>query len=75
MAYKMKVTFFVKKNKDDTASIKIKKGSSTHYLGNFWGEHQIANVLHQKIIELSKESWTSWVASLGYTIVKENIFN
>jgi hypothetical protein len=71
----MKATFFIKNNKDDTASIKIKKGSSTHYLGNFWGEHQIANVLHQKIIELSKESWTSWVANLGYTIVKENIFN
>jgi hypothetical protein len=73
MAYKMKVTFFVKKDKDDTASIKIKKGSSTHYLGNFWGEHQIASVLHQKIIELSKEAWPAWVASLGYTIEEENI--
>ena len=73
MAYKMKVTFFVKKNKDDTASIRIKKGISTHYLGKFWGTHQIDNTLHQKTIETNEESWPAWVASLGYTIEEENI--
>jgi hypothetical protein len=73
MVCKMKATLFVKKNKDEIASRKIKKGISTHYLGKFWGIRQIDNALHQKIIEADEESWPSWVASLGYTIEEENI--
>jgi len=71
----MKATIFIKKEEDITTTSKLQKSgilfNDYHYFGKLWGTHQIDDALHQKVIEVNKESILDWLKSLGYNPVAE----
>lgn len=75
----MDVTYFIRNNNNsyqefcDVATIRLIKNEQTYYGGISWGHHQPTNIIEYINTDCNQINFNSWVNSMQYEIVVEEL--